>query len=97
MRQGTTAGMGRVRQGTVLCLTKPNILNAAQPDRQDTEPSPVSRMKGGAFLAKRNLIFLRAVVFALGVVLLVLGIWRGEPAEVMKKAVVVCLECIGIG
>ena len=48
-------------------------------------------------MAKRNLVFLRAIVFALGAVFLVLGIWRGEPAEVMRKAVVICLECIGIG
>ena len=40
---------------------------------------------------------LRISVLAVGVALAVVGIWRGEPGEIMRKAVIVCLECIGIG
>jgi len=36
-------------------------------------------------------------VFVAGFALLVFGIFRGEVAVVLKKAVAVCLECIGIG
>jgi len=36
-------------------------------------------------------------IFATGVVLMVYGIRRGELQMIMQKAVVVCLECIGIG
>jgi len=32
-----------------------------------------------------------------GVIALVLGICGGEAKEVMYKAVIVCMECIGIG
>ena len=32
-----------------------------------------------------------------GVVFLAVGIWRGEPAIVLDKAVALCMECIGIG
>ena len=32
-----------------------------------------------------------------GAVLLALGVWRGEVAVVLAKAVRICLECIGIG
>ncbi|MDO5040502.1 MAG: CD1871A family CXXC motif-containing protein [Peptoniphilus sp.] len=32
----------------------------------------------------------------LGIVLLALGIYRGEMVTVFRKAVVICLECIGI-
>lgn len=32
-----------------------------------------------------------------GLVAFGLGLWRGEAAVVLQKAVKVCLECIGIG
>ncbi len=34
---------------------------------------------------------------ALGLAMMVYGIWRGELAVVLMKAVNICLECIGIG
>lgn len=36
-------------------------------------------------------------VAALGLVMMGYGIWRGEMATVLTKAVRICLECIGIG
>lgn len=32
-----------------------------------------------------------------GALLIVLGIFRGEPLTVLEKATKICLECIGIG
>ena len=42
-------------------------------------------------------IVIRAAVVAVGAALTVFGIWQGELTEIMRKAIVVCLECIGIG
>ncbi|MBE0467080.1 MAG: thioredoxin [Candidatus Desulforudis sp.] len=33
---------------------------------------------------------------ATGLVLVLAGVARGEAADVMQKAVMICLECIGI-
>ena len=41
--------------------------------------------------------FLPAVLLIAGIVLMVIGIWRGELELIYQKATVVCLECIGIG
>lgn len=36
-------------------------------------------------------------IAALGLAMMGYGIWRGEMATVLTKAVRICLECIGIG
>lgn len=36
-------------------------------------------------------------VAAFGIALMTIGIWRGEMLVVFRKAVAICLECIGIG
>ena len=38
-----------------------------------------------------------AGIILLGGVFLVIGIIRGEAADVLRKAINICLECIGIG
>jgi len=40
---------------------------------------------------------LQLTLLAIGVCMMVLGILRGEAAEILRKAIVICLECIGIG
>ena len=39
----------------------------------------------------------RAAAIVLGVLFVVVGILRGEPKEILAKAIRICLECIGIG
>ncbi|HBQ85012.1 MAG TPA: thioredoxin [Syntrophomonas sp.] len=47
---------------------------------------------------KRNLIHYRGLLLLLtGVVMMVMGIYRGEVTVVFSKAINICLECIGIG
>lgn len=38
-----------------------------------------------------------AVTLALAAALIVLGIAQGQPAQVLAKAIRVCMECVGIG
>jgi len=32
-----------------------------------------------------------------GLVMMTIGIMQGEPQKIFQKAVIICLECIGIG
>lgn len=38
-----------------------------------------------------------AVVFSAGVLMMLLGAYRGEVSVVLNKAINICLECIGLG
>ncbi len=42
-------------------------------------------------------ILVQATLLIAGVVMLCFGIWRGEAAVVLSKAIKLCLECVGIG
>ena len=39
----------------------------------------------------------QAVLLAAGIAMLCFGVWRGETATVLSKAIKLCLECVGIG
>ena len=44
---------------------------------------------------KRTVV--QAALLIAGVAMLCFGIWRGEAAVVLSKAIKLCLECVGIG
>lgn len=46
---------------------------------------------------KRRHILLPIIVLLVSVAFIAIGIFRNEVAVVLKKAVMICLECIGIG
>jgi hypothetical protein len=45
----------------------------------------------------RSKAWVPATLFFLGAVSLAIGISRGEMGVVLRKAINICLECIGIG
>ena len=45
----------------------------------------------------RRLNIIRAAVFAVALAFFCIGLASGEAAVVLRKAMRVCLECIGVG
>ena len=41
--------------------------------------------------------YLKYALLLAGVAFIAVGVWRAEYLVVLKKAVMICLECIGIG
>ena len=39
----------------------------------------------------------QATLLMAGAAMLCFGVWRGEAATVLSKAIKLCLECVGIG
>lgn len=46
---------------------------------------------------RNNVGIAQVVLLAAGAAMMVYGIWRGEAALVLGKAIKLCLECVGIG
>lgn len=38
-----------------------------------------------------------AAVMAAGLLLIAVGVWRGEAEIILRKAIQICMECIGLG
>lgn len=51
----------------------------------------------GVTMRLKSVKWLAPVVFFAGALFAAWGVYRGEAAVVLQKAVRICLECIGIG
>ena len=54
-------------------------------------------MAGFLKVKKYKKIIIQIFLLAVGTVMIVFGIQRGEAATVLAKAIKLCLECVGIG
>jgi len=48
-------------------------------------------------MKRKRLLCAQALLLCAGAVCVAAGVLRGEPAQVLQKAILICLECIGIG
>ena len=54
-------------------------------------------MKGVSKLLRSKKVIAQAALLVAGAAMLCYGVWRGEAATVLSKAIKLCLECVGIG
>ena len=40
---------------------------------------------------------MQLTILLLSIAMILLGVWRNEARDVMSEAVMICMECIGIG
>jgi len=45
----------------------------------------------------KQLYIIQIFLLLVGLTMTALGILRGEAMEILRKAIIICLECIGIG
>lgn len=48
-------------------------------------------------MKNKTVILIRFVLLAVSLLMIAVGLLRQEQLEVLRKAVKICLECIGIG
>ena len=53
-------------------------------------------MKKKIFL-KKDITLTQLILFGLGIALLLTGIFFGDLQDIYRKAIFICMECIGIG
>ena len=59
------------------------------------QPAFVQKGERKLFQSKKAMI--QMILLAVGAAMLCYGVWRGEVQVVLRKAVRLCLECVGIG
>lgn len=48
-------------------------------------------------MSRRRRNAVAAVLLLTGAAFVAMGVWRGEVETVLRKAVNICMECIGLG
>jgi hypothetical protein len=48
-------------------------------------------------ITRHKIFLIQIILLTIGAAFAILGLLRREASEVLRKAVIVCLECIGIG
>jgi predicted permease len=82
-----------IAEANKVCVKFSFLTETLTPLRYDGVRKPERVMK----LSHVKKAAAQTVLLLAGIAMLCFGVWRGEAATVLSKAVKLCLECVGIG
>ena len=82
---------------TALIGCRMNRMQRSEERPSKNQPKSTNKGCGKAETGKRVLRWMRALIAAAALCLIVYGLYNGSANDVLKKAVAICTECIGLG
>ena len=71
-------------------------MKIAEEDLKKEFKAKIEYMKENIF-RKIKISSLQLILLGIGIIFLITGIFLGNPLDIFRKAIFICMECIGIG